>query len=545
MDPFSHSRVEQWNKCRFSWYLKYIAEIRVIPNQDADNALILGQALHLGIEKGVKAAIDWYFSQYYVITDLHINEAIKFETLIPKARAILPPGQFEVPIQTGEFVGFIDLLVYGDIYDFKYTKSIERYLDSPQLCLYRYYGRLSGRLFFVHVPKTQIRMKKTEDLYQFRKRLKNELSSMQVTITEVPYSRDKVEQVALAAIEMYKTKLAWREENERQQVHPTYDPASLILQFFPKTITNLCDWCDYQNYCLGGQTFMLLPKNERREVLINSTPDMWLYGDSYTGKTVFMDSFDNVLFLNTDGNVDHISSPVVRIKDEITQDGRITRRRLAWDMFLEAVSELEKRDNSFQTIVIDLVEDVFEHCRLYMYDKLSIEHEQDAGFGKGWDMVRTEFLSTMKRLKNCGYQLVFISKVVSKEITRKTGEKVTTFTPNVNDKVSNVLAGIVDLTARVVADGDDRYLSFKTSPYIFGGSRYNFGVDQISLNRDEFWKILHAAQAGKAVRAKREPVEKPSTPQASESSIPEDTASSEVPEQAETEQPRRARRSRK
>jgi len=339
--------------------------------------LILGQTLHLGIEKGVKAAINWYFVQYYVITDLHINEAIKLETLIPKARAILPPGQFEVPIQTGEFVGFIDLLADGDIYDFKYTKSIERYLDSPQLSLYRYYGHHSGRLFFVHIPKTQIRMKKTEDLYQFRKRLKNELSTMQVTITEVPYSRNKVEQVASTAIEMYKTKLDWREENVRQQIHPTYDPASLVLQFFPKTITNLCDWCDYQNYCLGGQTFMLLPKNERREVLINTTPDMWLYGDSYTGKTVFMDSFDNVLFLNTDGNVDHISSPVVRIKDEITQDGRITRRRLAWDMFLEAVSELEKRDNSFQTIVIDLVEDVFEHCRLYMYDKLGIEHGTD------------------------------------------------------------------------------------------------------------------------------------------------------------------------
>lgn len=510
--------------------------------------MILGQALHLGIEKGVKAAIDWYFSQYYVITDLHINEAIKLETLIPKARAILPPGQYEVPIQTSEFVGFIDLLADGDIYDFKYTKSIERYLDSPQLSLYRYYGRLSGRLFFVHIPKTQIRMKKTEDLYQFRKRLKNELSTMQVTITEVPYSRGKVEQVASIAIEMYKTKLAWKTEIERQQIHPTYDPASLILQFFPKTITNLCDWCDFQNFCLGGQTYMLLPKNERREILINTTPDMWLYGDSYTGKTVFMDSFDNVLFLNTDGNVDHISSPVVRIKDEITQDGRITRRRLAWDMFLEAVAELEKRGNSFQTIVIDLVEDVFEHCRLYMYDKLGIEHEQDAGFGKGWDMVRTEFLSTMKRLKNCGYQLVFISKVVSKEITRKTGEKVTTFTPNVNDKVSNVLAGIVDLTARVVADGDDRHLSFKTSPYIFGGSRYNFGVDQIPLNRDEFWKILHAAQVGKAVRPKREPVVAPAAPDISAAAqfhIEEPAEPTSSPEQTEAEQPRRARRSRK
>jgi len=228
---------------------------------------------------------------------------------------------------------------------------------------------------------------------------------------------------------------------------------------------------------------------------------------------------------------------VIRVMDEVTQDGRITRRKLAWAVFLEAVAELEKRDNDFRTIVIDLVEDVFEHCRLFMYDKLGIEHEQDAGFGKGWDMVRTEFLSTMKRLKNCGYQLVFISKVLQKEITRKTGEKVTTFTPNVNERVSNVLAGMVDLTARIVADGDERYLSFKTSPYIFGGSRYNFGVDQIPLNRDQFIEILKKSQAGKKVKPISVPVKQ----------VEEDVAPATVPIESEpvAEEPKRARRARK
>ena len=186
MDQFSHSRVESWNKCHYSWYLKYIKETKTIPNQEADNALILGQALHLGIEQGLRIAIDWYYSQYYVITDLHINESIKLGILILKVRAVVPSGQYEVPIATGEFNGFIDLVANGDIYDFKYTKNIGRYLDSPQLSLYRYYARLSGRLFFVHIPKTMIRMKKTESLYQFRKRLIGELITAQVTIHEVP-----------------------------------------------------------------------------------------------------------------------------------------------------------------------------------------------------------------------------------------------------------------------------------------------------------------------------------------------------------------------
>ena len=79
-------------------------------------------------------------------------------------------------------------------------------------------------------------------------------------------------------------------------------------------------------------------------------------------------------------------------------------------MFLDVVAELEKKQNDFKRICLDLVEDLYEHCRLYIYDKLDIQHEQDAGYGKGWDMVRTEFLSTIKRLKNLGYQIIYISK---------------------------------------------------------------------------------------------------------------------------------------
>lgn len=76
-------------------------------------------------------------------------------------------------------------------------------------------------------------------------------------------------------------------------------------------------------------------------------------------------------------------------------------------------------------------------------------------------MVRTEFLSAMKRLKNLGYQVIFISKELTSEITLKNGNKITTIKPNINDKVANVLAGIVDLTVRAFMDGDERYLQLE------------------------------------------------------------------------------------
>ncbi|MEN8906947.1 MAG: hypothetical protein ABF289_13395 [Clostridiales bacterium] len=39
--------------------------------------------------------------------------------------------------------------------------------------------------------------------------------------------------------------------------------------------------------------------------------------------------------------------------------------------------------------------------------------------------------------------------------------------------------------------------SFKTSSYVFGGSRYNFGTDKMPLNKDEFIKILTESQSEK------------------------------------------------
>ena len=58
----------------------------------------------------MEAAINEYFMQYPIITDNHINEAIKLEIMIPKAAKLIPPGEYEVEISDDDFKGFIDLL---------------------------------------------------------------------------------------------------------------------------------------------------------------------------------------------------------------------------------------------------------------------------------------------------------------------------------------------------------------------------------------------------------------------------------------------------
>ena len=117
--------------------MQYLDRLKAIPSTEPDNALILGTAVHTGIEQSLQAAIQQYFFSYPIITDKHINEAIKLEQVIPKARAAIPPGgSFEVPIYDRDFVGFIDYLApintvsgieYYDLYDFKFTANVHCY----------------------------------------------------------------------------------------------------------------------------------------------------------------------------------------------------------------------------------------------------------------------------------------------------------------------------------------------------------------------------------------------------------------------------------
>ena len=200
------------------------------------------------------------------------------------------------------------------------------------------------------------------------------------------------------------------------------------------------------------------------------------------------------LMLNTDGNIKFVDAPYIPIKDKVELVGRMTKKTFAWDIFKEVIAELEKKDNNFKTIIVDLLEDAYEYCRLWMYDQMGITHESDDSF-RAWDKVRTEFLSTLKRLMALDYEnIILIShEDTSKDITKKGGDKLTAIKPNLADKVATKVAGMVDIVARVVADGDSRVLSFKTNEVIFGGGRLATKTNEIPLDFDDFLAVYDEA----------------------------------------------------
>ena len=476
--------------------MRYLQGITTIPATEPDNPLILGQAVHTGIEKSLEEAIREYCFSFPIITDEHINEIIKFETVIPLAKTAIPPGgKFEVEIKDDDFHGFIDYLVPAtvfergvelpdtyDLYDFKYSNNVSGYKQSGQLHEYKYFfeknnpGKKIRNIFFVFIPKVTIKKKKTETLLEFRQRLKEALSGVEVKIVQIEFNIEKV-------IEFLFGIKAVNEETE-----------------FPQEKSYLCRYCEFQEYCeKGWNYFMKLPENKRRNIEAVEKRVLWIYGVPFCGKTTFANAFPDPLMLNTDGNIKFVDAPYIRIKDEVKVEGRQTKRTLAWELFKDTISELEKKENSFRTIIVDLLEDLYEHCRLYMYQQMGITHESDDSF-RAWDKVRGEFLNTLKRLMNLDYEnIILIShEDTSKDITRKGGDKITAIKPNLQEKVANKVAGMVDVVARIVADGDARTFSFKSNEVIFGGGRLKVNAKDIPLDVDALFAVYDEANKNAA-----------------------------------------------
>lgn len=490
LSKFSYSRVESFISCPAKWKYHYVDGLKVFPSDDPKNALYLGVSMHTAIEKGADAGVAEYYSKYAIASNHHVVEEIKMRIYAERVWDHVPRGGIHELALADEdgYVGFVDYLTPNadgtyDMWDWKYAnpKSADRYTSGAQLQVYKYYLERAGYriagMHFVLFPKINIRMKKTEDERTFRQRVVEVTTASEIQVLDVAADPER---------------LARFMEAKDYMLANVSNPA-YVYETRP---TRLCDWCDFQLLCEKGLDTMLLPENVRRKPSAITTKKLWLYGAPFTGKTTLADAFPKPLMINTDGNIKAVTAPYVRVKDDVKSEGRITKRVLAWDGFKEIIEELERGDNTFETVVVDLLEDLYEACRLYMYNKKGWEHESDDSF-RAWDMVRTEFYSTMKRLLNLDrYNIILIShEDTTKDLTKRTGEKISSVRPNMSDKVASKIAGMVDVVARVVVVDGKHLLSFKTDEVQFGGGRIKLDATSMPLTYDSIEHIYQIQPA--------------------------------------------------
>ena len=137
-----------------------------------------------------------------------------------------------------------------------------------------------------------------------------------------------------------------------------------------------------------------LPKNERREIKEITKYKIWVYGQPFAGKTHFADTFPNTIILNTDSNVNYVKSPVIQLEN--------------YTQLVGAINSL-REDKNYETVVIDLIEDIYSLVRKHIFTEHDITHESDKAYGLGWDLVKTTFNNIVQKIVTLNKNVLFLS----------------------------------------------------------------------------------------------------------------------------------------
>ncbi len=171
-----------------------------------------------------------------------------------------------------------------------------------------------------------------------------------------------------------------------------------------------------------------LPTKKERKKFDLENISILLYGPPKIGKTTFASQFPNAIFIATEPGHKYVEV------SKIDAD--------KWQTILDATEALKKQKHDFKTIVIDTVDNAFALCRKYVFEKNKITHEQDFGFGKGHDLVQTEWRNWVLEIGAFGLGVVYISHVIEKK-DEKTG-MTKSITPSLKAAACTEIASQVD-----------------------------------------------------------------------------------------------------
>lgn len=274
---------------------------------------------------------------------------------------------------------------------------------------------------------------------------------------------------------------------------------------------------------------------------------MLLYAKPGVGKSVFASRFPKPFFICTDGNYEWLLDFGADPNAHVNINSYAEFEKLA----------LTSNFDGYDTIVVDLIEDVYKWNEAEFCKKQGVDHLSDAGgFGKGWDITRTRMFVACSKLLALPKNIIFLSHESSYVTKDRRGNETNHYTASnlMGEKFIVMLEGRLryflhaKFQDEVLPDGKvitHRVLSLvpKSDEYgIIRGVNTNIMPEDIELDAETFlqtigYDLKDSADDAKQqtakpeikrkVEVKPEPVQEPVQPQK------EETKQVEVEEQPE------------
>lgn len=202
---------------------------------------------------------------------------------------------------------------------------------------------------------------------------------------------------------------------------------------------------------------------------------VWVYGSPFSGKSYFADSFPNAYVINTDGNLQFYKNVSGGVQVSNYED------------FIRALENFDSE--KYDTLIIDVLDHVYDMCREKFLEENGIEHESDytsngsSTYGKGWTLLRERFWYLISKIRNIPSNLVLISHDLEKEEKGKLGTVKTIYAPATIPKpIISKLCGIMHFVGHCYKDDDDYKISFGGNDNEMSG--YRLPIKKTIINND-------------------------------------------------------------
>ncbi len=195
----------------------------------------------------------------------------------------------------------------------------------------------------------------------------------------------------------------------------------------------------------------ILPKN----VPNKPTPqpkNFFIYGKPMSGKSYFASFFPSPLSLNTDDNAEQGTTPFIKIRNLRGENGEL--KVSAVKQLDEVIAELQANNQGFQTIVIDVVDDICVLVEQTICIDNGVQSLGDIPYGKGYMMFNAVLQQFVMDLKSLSMNVIYISRELD-NVDPQTGE--VTSLPSLKQKFQNLFQGNCDLVIHTQRYGKDTY----------------------------------------------------------------------------------------
>lgn len=187
---------------------------------------------------------------------------------------------------------------------------------------------------------------------------------------------------------------------------------------------------------------------------------------------------------------------------------------ITWSDFKAVCRQLKQAKKSddpnisdmYRTIIVDTVPLAFSLCEKHIIAREGISSISDLPYGKGYQMVKTEFEDTFRELTQLGYGIVFIchSKTKQTEYTDEDGNAIEAIAPDMTNSCYQIVNRMVDLIGYIAVEYDmktgqsHRYIYTRGTPRVFAGSRYKYLAPKIELGYQQLVDAIAEAMKKEA-----------------------------------------------